>query len=191
MEKLGGIIWDTTKYLFGRPKQEAHLIWDLEENLQSLEAKWERLQAMKMDVEAQIEVDENTSEMQRTHQVTDWLKSVQHIQEEIKVVQVKGAQEIQNKRLSKCCPKNCMSSHKLGKDVVKMLTEVDVITTRGQKFGKDLPITHERRIPTNQIPFGETVGLDLIFNKDGIILKKIRLVSLVYMEQEEWERPPY
>ncbi|KAI9107550.1 hypothetical protein K1719_021587 [Acacia pycnantha] len=167
MEKVGDIIWDTTKYLCGRANHEADFICDLEENLQSLEAKWNVLEAMKKDVEAKIKLDEETGEMQRTNEVSLWLERIQSIQEEIKEIRVQGAQEIQNKCLGKYCPKNCKSSHKLGKKVAKkMLPEVDDLNTKGQRFGKDYQITHKLpRKPIDQIPLDETVGQDLIFVK--------------------------
>ncbi|KAK4278471.1 hypothetical protein QN277_016313 [Acacia crassicarpa] len=70
MEKVGDIIWDITKYLCGCAKQQANLICGLEENLQSLEAKWNDLEAMKKDVEEKIKADEETGEVQRSHAVT-------------------------------------------------------------------------------------------------------------------------
>ncbi|KAK4252828.1 hypothetical protein QN277_010975 [Acacia crassicarpa] len=166
MEKVGDIIWDITKYLCGRAKHEADFICDLEENLQSLEAKWNVLEAMKKDAEAKIKADEETGEMQRTNEVNLWLKRIQNTEEEIKEIRVQGAQEIQNKCLSKCCPKNCKSSHKLGKKVAKMIREVDDLNTQGQRLGKYYQITHKLpHKPIGQIPLDETVGQDFIFDK--------------------------
>ncbi|KAI9107398.1 hypothetical protein K1719_021435 [Acacia pycnantha] len=167
MEKAGDIIWDITKYLCSRAKHEADFICDLEENLQSLEAKWNDLEVLKKDVEAKIKADEETGEMQRTNEVSLWLEHIQNTAEEIKEIRVQGAQEIQNKCLSKCCPKNCKSSHKLGKKVAKkMLPEVDDLNTKGQRFGKDYQVTHKLpRKPIDQIPLDETIGQDLIFDK--------------------------
>ncbi|XP_028771712.1 probable disease resistance protein At5g63020 [Neltuma alba] len=166
MEKLGDIIWDITKYLCSCAKKEARFICELEENLQSLESKWKKLEAMKKDVEAQIEEVEGIGEGQRTHGVGVWLQSIQNIQKEVEYNLDQGAQEIQNKCLSKCCPKNCKSSYKAGKNVAKMLAEVDHLTGEGQRFHKDYQITHKPpRKGTDQMPLDETVGQDLIFRQ--------------------------
>ncbi|XP_028771708.1 probable disease resistance protein At1g61300 [Neltuma alba] len=317
MEKLGDIIWDITKYLCGCAKQETEFIYKLEENVQALKIKWEKLEARKKDVEEQIEKAEGTGEEQRTHEVNLWLQRVHNIQKstskkerawmseeysltillkrssckatsspsssspdlathlrllhpatsppssspgdlisshhrahlfptffgsdlpslapfsafendftenrvthptsglpkflsvdtgldrltpvqflaglerdsdrtsgrftgfrihhsnkhcvliiEVEDNQVQGAQEIQNKCLSKCCPKNCKSSYKVGKNVAKILTEVDDLTAEGQRFGKDYPITHKPpHKGIGQIPLDETVGQDLIFDQ--------------------------
>ncbi|XP_028771725.1 probable disease resistance protein At1g61190 [Neltuma alba] len=166
MEKLGDIMWDITKYLCGCAKQEAGLICKLEGNLQSLESKWKKLEAVKKDVEAQIEEVEGIREGQRTYEVSGWLQSIQNIQKEVEDNLYQGVQEIQNNCLSKCCPKNCKSSYKLGKNVAKMLTKVDDLTAEGQGFVKGYPITRKpSRKGIGQIPLEETVGQDLIFDK--------------------------
>ncbi|XP_028771714.1 probable disease resistance protein At5g63020 [Neltuma alba] len=166
MEKLGDIVWDITKYLCGCAKQETGFICDLEENLQSLKSKWNKLEAVKKDVEAKIKEVEDIKEGQRTHEVGVWLQSIQDIQKEVEDNLDQGAQEIQNKCLSKCCPKNCKSSYKVGKNVAKMLTEVADLTAEGQRFGKDYQITHKPpRKGIGQIPVDKTVGQDLIFHQ--------------------------
>ncbi|XP_028771730.1 disease resistance protein RPS5-like [Neltuma alba] len=166
MEQVVEIIWDITKYLCGCAKQEAGFICELEGNLQSLEHEWNMLAAKKKDVEAQIKEVEGIGEGQRTDEVGVWLQSIQKIEKEVKDNLDQGAQETENKCLSKCCPKNCKSSYKVGKNVAKMLTEVDKLTAEGQRFGKDYQITHKPpHKGIGQIPLDGTVGQDLIFDK--------------------------
>ncbi|KAI9107438.1 hypothetical protein K1719_021475 [Acacia pycnantha] len=151
------------------------------ERSKSLEAKWKDLEAMEKDVEAQIKADEETGEMQRSHEVNLWLERIQNIQEEIKEIGVQGAQEIQNECLSKCCPKNCKSSYRLGKKVAKMLHEVDDLNTKGQRLGKDDQITHKLpRKLIDQIPLDETVGQDFIFDKvwNSIEANEVGIIGL-------------
>ncbi|XP_028752189.1 disease resistance protein RFL1-like [Neltuma alba] len=150
MGQVVEIIWDVTKYLCGCAKQETGFICELEENLRSLESKWNKLEAMKKDVEAQIEEVEGIGEGQRTLEVGVWLQSIQNIEKEVKGNLTQGAQEIQNKCLSKCCPKNCKSSYKVGKNVAKILTEVDDLTAEGQRFGKDYPITQKNTMSSKE-----------------------------------------
>ncbi|XP_054814998.1 probable disease resistance protein At5g63020 isoform X2 [Prosopis cineraria] len=75
------IIWDVTKCLCGCLKNQACYVYDLEENLQSLEETSEKLENMKKDVEELVEEEEHTGEMRRSHQVTAWLQKIDGIQE--------------------------------------------------------------------------------------------------------------
>ncbi|KAK4285090.1 hypothetical protein QN277_001833 [Acacia crassicarpa] len=160
-----GPVWEMTKCLCGRVKTEASYVYDLEENLQSLEGKSQKLEDMKKDVETVVEEEETTREMQRSHQVSGWLKRVQSIQQEIKDIQVRGTKQIQNKCLSKYCPKNCISSNKLGKKVDKILRNVDELGTEGERFLKDFKIALRHLHKSNEMLSGETVGLNLTFDK--------------------------
>ncbi|XP_054814997.1 uncharacterized protein LOC129315379 isoform X1 [Prosopis cineraria] len=77
------IIWDVTKCLCGCLKNQACYVYDLEENLQSLEETSEKLENMKKDVEELVEEEEHTGEMRRSHQVTAWLQKIDGIQENL------------------------------------------------------------------------------------------------------------
>ncbi|XP_054815830.1 probable disease resistance protein At5g63020 [Prosopis cineraria] len=163
---IGGAIWDMTKSLCGCLKNEASYVYDLEENLQSLEEKSKKLEDMKKDAEALIEEEELTKGAHGTHKVNTWLQNVDKTQQEIKKIQPLEAQQTQNKCLSRCCSKNCMSSYKRGKNVVKILRNAKNLEDEGEKlFGKDIKITIGVPLRTIKFPSEETVGLDLMLKK--------------------------
>ncbi|MED6132853.1 hypothetical protein PIB30_022766 [Stylosanthes scabra] len=74
-----------------------------------------------------------------------------------------GSQEIGNTCLSGCCPANCVSSYKLGKEIaVDMIPTVERLMTSA----RDLNIAN--KLPPKSIeemPPVETVGLDLMVDK--------------------------
>ncbi|KEH26692.1 NBS-LRR type disease resistance protein [Medicago truncatula] len=72
-------------------------------------------------------------------------------------------QEFQNNRcLNGYCPKNFVSSYKLGKEIVERLNEVNAMLSKADKtqFTIEQPPK-----PVDEMPCGETIGLDLMFNK--------------------------
>ncbi|XP_054814826.1 LOW QUALITY PROTEIN: probable disease resistance protein At1g61300 [Prosopis cineraria] len=177
------IIWDVTKCLCGCLKNQASYVYDLEENLQSLGEKSNKLEVMKKDLEDLVEGEEHTRDMERSHQVTAWLQKVDKIQQEIKDIQGRGAQQIQNKCLSKC-PKNCMSSYKLGNNVAKILQNAHELEAEGERlFGKDFKIAHKHPMRPIQLLSEETVGLDFMFDKvwNSIEEKNVGVIGLYGM----------
>ncbi|KAK4285089.1 hypothetical protein QN277_001832 [Acacia crassicarpa] len=158
-------IWDATKIFCCFLNKEAAYAYDLENNLKLLETKWERLQEKKQDVEAYLEVEENTGEKQRRHQVSGWLKRMESAQKEIKDIQVRGDKQTQENCLSKYCPKYCIASYKLGKNIAGILRKVDELESEGEPFCRDFKIALKHLHKPNEMPCGETVGLDLMFDK--------------------------
>ena len=83
-----GTTWDFTKCLCGSATKQAAYVYDLEENLKSLEDKWKYLLSIKEDVVRKVEEGENTGEMQRTHLVDTWMKEVGGLEEVRNVNQI-------------------------------------------------------------------------------------------------------
>ncbi|XP_028775877.1 probable disease resistance protein At5g63020 [Neltuma alba] len=165
MDVVGAIIWDITKCSCVGAKKEADYIRRLGENLELLEEKWEDLRSMKEDLKTRVDDAENTGHMQRTHEVDRWLKKADNIQQEITVIQVEGVKVMQERCLGKYCPKNCKSSHKVGKKAAKMLENVDQLATEGKRFSKNFKIAHTIPPEPIEMPQDEVVGLDLMFNE--------------------------
>ncbi|KAI9099578.1 hypothetical protein K1719_024583 [Acacia pycnantha] len=132
--------------------------WQMQ-NLKLLETKWEKLQEKKNDVELYLEEEE------RSRQVSGWLKRTEYVQKEIKDIQVLGNKQIQKKCPSKYCPKYCISSYKLGKNVSEILGKVDEREIEWEKFCVGLRMASKPLHRPNEMPCGETVGLDLMFDK--------------------------
>ncbi|KAK7362918.1 hypothetical protein VNO77_05043 [Canavalia gladiata] len=104
--------------------------------------------------------------MQRTRQVTLWLQQVENLQKELDDIQNKGCKETQSKCLKGCCPKNCSSSYKLGKKVVKMQKQVDELVANGRCFADKNGIV-ALKLPSKSVeemPLGETISLDKMVN---------------------------
>ncbi|KAI9085211.1 hypothetical protein K1719_032844 [Acacia pycnantha] len=178
-----GVIWDAAKCFCGSVEREADLVFDLENKLQLLQDKRKKLDDIKKDAEAQIKESENNPEMKISHQLNGWLQRVEGIQQELKDIDAQGAQEIQNKCPSKCCPKTCMSSYKLGKNVAKMLKGVDELATEGTIFSRDFLVAHKVPAKAIEMPPDETVGLDLMFDKvwNSIEAENIGVIGLYGM----------
>ncbi|KAI9107814.1 hypothetical protein K1719_021150 [Acacia pycnantha] len=162
-----GVIWDAAKCFCGCVQKEADFVFDLGKNLKLLEDKTKKLEEMKKDVEEQIEeANQNNPEVKISHQLSGWRQRVEAIQQEIEAFEVQGAQEIQNKCLSNWCPKNCRSSYELGKNVAKMLEDVDELATEGKNFGNRNFIVSHKVVPRAiEMRQDEVVGLDLMFNE--------------------------
>ncbi|KAK4269411.1 hypothetical protein QN277_022571 [Acacia crassicarpa] len=161
-----GVIWDAAKCFCGCVKKEADFVCNLENNLKLLEDERKKLEDIKKDVEEQIEEAQNNPEMKISHQLECWLQRVEAIQKEIEDNGVQGAQEIPNKCLNQRCPKNCMSSHKLGKNVAKVLKDVDELATEGKNFGnRDSIVSHKVAPRAIEMRQDDVVGLDLMFNE--------------------------
>ncbi|KAI9099670.1 hypothetical protein K1719_024675 [Acacia pycnantha] len=170
-------IWDATKISCRFLNKKAAYACDLEKNLKLLETKWEKLQEKKNDVEANIDEEE------RSHQVSGWLKRTERVQEEIKDIQVRGNKHIEKKCLSKYCPKQCISSYKVGKNVAKILRKVDELETEGEQFCRDFKIALKHLHNPNEMLCGETVGLDLMIPKvlESIEKENVGIVGLYGM----------
>ncbi|KAI9099678.1 hypothetical protein K1719_024683 [Acacia pycnantha] len=154
-------IRDATKGFWLFLNNKGSYAYDLEDNLRLLGTKWEKLQEKKKDVEAYLEIEENTGEMQRCHQLSGWLKGMESVQEEIEDIRVRGNRQIQKKWLSKYG----ISSYKLGKNVAKVLGNVDDLENEGEPLCMDFKIALKRLHNPNEMPCGETVGLDFMFEK--------------------------
>ncbi|KAI9107911.1 hypothetical protein K1719_021247 [Acacia pycnantha] len=183
MDQVGGIIWDITKCLCGCAKKEADYIYKLEENLESLRDKWEDLQSMKEDLKTRVDEAENTGGMRRAQEINRWLQKVDNIQQEVTDIEVQ-TKEIQDKCLSKCCPKNCKSSYKLGKKAAKILNNVDNLAAEGKRYSSEnFKIAHRRALEPIEMLLDEVVGLDLMFDKvwKGIEEENVGIIGLYGM----------
>ncbi|KAI9107901.1 hypothetical protein K1719_021237 [Acacia pycnantha] len=67
--------------------------------------------------------------------------------------------------LSKCCPKNCKSSYKVGKKAAKMFKNVDNLATEGKRYSENFKIALRRPHEPIEMPLDEVVGLSLMFNE--------------------------
>ncbi|KAJ1379235.1 P-loop containing nucleoside triphosphate hydrolase [Sesbania bispinosa] len=165
--ELAGVVWDAATRLFSCGKVHAGYVYKLEENLESLQRKWVHLTNLSMDVRRRIDDAEGMGEMQRADEVKGWLQDIQNFQKVMEDIQDQDSQETHKKCVGGCCLKNCLSSYKLGKKIVKMISEIDGLVTSGKRFvDKNVYIAY--KLPPkslNEMPSIETVGLDLMLNQ--------------------------
>lgn len=81
---IEGIVWEVIKALCGCAQHEAAHIYNLEDNIKSLNDKWDDLLNMKQDLESRVVAAEIPGEVERTQSVKAWLKRVDDIQKVIK-----------------------------------------------------------------------------------------------------------
>ena len=146
-------LWDCTA------KRAAYLT-DLQETLESLRNAMEDLKTVAEDVKNKVDRAEEDREMRRTHEVDGWLHRVQVLEKEVREILQKGDQEIQQKCLGTCCPKNCRSSNKMGKIASKKLGAVTKLRSKGcfSDVADRLP-----RAAVDERPIEKTVGLDRMY----------------------------
>ncbi|KAI5386402.1 disease resistance protein RPS5 isoform X1 [Lathyrus oleraceus] len=160
MEALG-VIWEVAKSLFSCTNAQAAYVYKLQENLESLMEKWEDLQNKKKDVQTEIDRAESTGLMKRTNEVIGWLHEFLKLEEKMK--DTPSSQEVQsNQCLNGYCPKNIVSSYKLGKTIVKRLNEVNGLLARAGNMQIALKQPPK---PIDEMPSSETIGLDLMVHK--------------------------
>ncbi|CAK8577831.1 unnamed protein product [Lathyrus sativus] len=160
MEALS-VIWDFAKSLFRCTNAQVAYVYKLQENLESLMEKWEDLENKKKDVQTEIDRAESTGVMKRSNEVIGWLHEFQKFEEKMK--DIPKFQEVQsNQCLNGYFPKNCVSSYKLGKTIVKRLDDINGLLARAGNMQIALKQPPK---PIDEIPFSETIGLDLIVQK--------------------------
>ncbi|XP_059629297.1 probable disease resistance protein At5g63020 [Cornus florida] len=132
----------------------------LQDNLNSLRTEMEKLTEQKNDVKTRVETTES-QQTQPTQQVNGWLRRVEELEREVDIVLQQGDEEIQKKCL-KLCPRNCWSTHKLGKKVSKKLQAVADLMNEGNFSNVVVPLPRAR---AEEMPLEMTVGLDSNVNK--------------------------
>ncbi|KAF8392347.1 hypothetical protein HHK36_022689 [Tetracentron sinense] len=136
----------------------ADYIHDLEENLNSLRSEMRQLISERNDLRRRVDVAEG-QQMRRRDQVEEWFQMVEATEHEVDQIIEEGSQQISNKCLRGCCPKNCRSSYKAGKRVVKKLAAVAKLRSKG-----DFIDVVDRLPPATMegMPSRSTVGMDLM-----------------------------
>nr|CDH30700.1 putative disease resistance protein [Cercis chinensis] len=96
------------------------------------------------------------------------------------IQKIQGDPEIQNKCLGNCCPKNCKSSYKLGKNVVKTLKVVKELIVSGRRFANVAVTDKVSRGPV-VMPVDDTVGLDLMVERVWESIENVGIIGLYGM----------
>ena len=112
------------------------------------------------DVKAVVDYAEENRKMRRTHEVSNWLLSVEVLEKEVMEILQKGDQEIQQKYIGTRFLKNYRSSYKIGKIASEKIGAVTELRRRG-----DFSIVADRlpRADVDERPMEKTVGLDRMY----------------------------
>ncbi|XP_031281328.1 probable disease resistance protein At5g43730 [Pistacia vera] len=151
--------------LWNGTSKRIDIIRHLQENLTSLRQTRDELEDISKDVRSRVEHAEQQYR-KHTNQVEGWLERVQLKLQEVQNILLKGEQEIQKKCLGSCCPRNCYSSYKLGKEVIKGTKAVNDLINKGKEFKSSDDISEKLPSPpVDEISVKKTVGMDSILNE--------------------------
>ncbi|XP_031255518.1 probable disease resistance protein At5g63020 [Pistacia vera] len=164
MDFLGPIM-DILHTLCNCTSNRIAIIRHLPENLSSLRDARRELENIGQDVRSRVE---RAKQLYRKpiKQVEGWLERERGKLLEVDNMLLKGDQEIQKKCLGSCCPRNCYSSYKLGKEVIKGTEAVKDLINQGKEF-KSFDDVSEKLPPppVDKIPVDRTVGMDSTLNE--------------------------
>ncbi|PIA36534.1 hypothetical protein AQUCO_03300015v1 [Aquilegia coerulea] len=121
-----------------------------------------QLNELKSDVNNKVIAEEE----RRSNRVDGWMKRVEDRQLEVDKIILERTQHLERKCLNGCCTKNCWSSYKLGKKVVKKLLLMENLKRYGvfEIVAENPPCSLVQELPENF-----TVGLDFEFeNADDV-----------------------
>ena len=166
MEFLSAIL-GLVPCLYDYTSKHTVYIRDLKKNLQALSKEMNALNDLYEDVKARVEREEQR-QMMRTNQVGGWIREVEDMVKEVEGILQRGDQEIQKRCLQGCCPRNCRSSYKIGKEVSEMLVAVSDIIGKGHF---DVVAEMLPRPLVDELPMEETVGSELTYDKISMCLK--------------------
>ncbi|KAH9706819.1 Disease resistance protein SUMM2 [Citrus sinensis] len=112
---------------------KAAYITDLKDNVVALTTELEQLIAAKNDVMTRVRNAEHQHKMKRLNQVQVWLSRVETLKTEVDELMGRdgGSQEIDKLCLGGYCSRNCKSSYKFGRKVVKRLRDVKALKGEG------------------------------------------------------------
>ncbi|KAK3219696.1 hypothetical protein Dsin_013666 [Dipteronia sinensis] len=173
-------LWDCTV-------KRSEPIRHLRENLESLKKAKGELDDIHKDVESNVQLEEQ-QHSRRTNEVKGWQEAVDRTLTEVEATLQRGDEEIQKRCLGNWCPKNCCSTYKLGKEVIKKLTDVKELASKR----RDFHVLADKLPPAavDVWPMEKTVDTESRLSQLWNMFKIVVWESSGYMGWEEWERPP-
>ncbi|XP_056167234.1 disease resistance protein RPS5-like [Syzygium oleosum] len=152
------------KGLWGLASKPLGLICNLKGNVDSLLSETDSLKAVRNDVKARVEREEEGGGARRTNQVVNWLGKVQDFEGGVDQVLQETGERDQIKCVSHCLPRNCWSSYKLGKRVDQLLNEArELRHEKGEFSDFTSPLPPPPQV--FEMSIDKTVGLDRSLNE--------------------------
>ncbi|GMI97819.1 hypothetical protein HRI_003451200 [Hibiscus trionum] len=173
---IGTRLWDCSA-------RHVAFIHRLEDNLHKLRAENEALDRRRRDVRQRVEAAEQHPRMRRTESVEQWLTVAETLVGEVNMIIQEGDEELQNKCVGDCCPRNLKSTYKIGKRVIKKVDSVTELLRKAEPFYSDSAIVlslPRKRLLMPEWPLENTVGLDSTVEKvwEAIENENVRIIRL-------------
>ncbi|KAE8682908.1 Mitogen-activated protein kinase kinase 1 [Hibiscus syriacus] len=132
---------------------------------------------------AKVEALEQQQRLRRTEDVALWLTLAEAMLGEVNIIIQQGDDELRNKCVGDCCPRNLKSTYKIGKRVVKKMDSVKELLNKAERFYSESAIVFKP--PRNSLlmpewPLENTVGLDSAVDKvwEAIENENVRIIRL-------------
>ncbi|KAF8392077.1 hypothetical protein HHK36_022418 [Tetracentron sinense] len=127
------------------------------------------------DVRGRLNLPE-VQHMRPKEEVLFWIQSVEAMEDQVNKIVEEGTQQISNKCLGGCCPKNCWSNYKVGKRVAEKLTAVEGLRSTGNlnDVADILPPADVEVMPSRP-----TVGMNLMFENVSRCLREEDKVGII------------
>ncbi|KAK8509100.1 hypothetical protein V6N12_018188 [Hibiscus sabdariffa] len=155
----------------------------LEENLDKLRDEREALRRRRCDILQRVETAEKQPRTRRTEEVEGWMQDATTMDYEVNTIIREGNAELQNKCIGDCCPRNLMSTYKIGKRVFEKIDSVTELLSKADPFRLDSAIVlrlPRKRLLMPEWPLENTVGLDSAVEKvwKAIENETVRIIRL-------------
>ncbi|KAI6689553.1 hypothetical protein NL676_026381 [Syzygium grande] len=173
---------DLVKCFWGLAEKPLCSIYNLKDNVDSLLSETENLKAVRNDVKARVEREEEGGGARRTNQVVNWLGKVQDFERGVDQVLQETGERDQIKCVSHCLPRNCWSSYKLGKRVDQLRNEArELRHEKGEFSDFTSPLPPPPPPLVFEMSIDKTLGLDRSLNEVWKWLmdeKEVRVIGL-------------
>ncbi|OMO66831.1 hypothetical protein COLO4_30338 [Corchorus olitorius] len=151
-------VLDIATCLCGCTSRHMGYILNFEECLDGLREERADLIRLRNDVQRMVDDAERRPRLRRTEETEQWLTSAGRIIDELDRIIEQGDNQLQNRCLGSCCPKDLLSSYKIGKRLSKKMDSVRVVQRK-------CPSVLVARMPVLRYLMSEflvkdTVGLD-------------------------------
>ncbi|KAI6689552.1 hypothetical protein NL676_026380 [Syzygium grande] len=157
---------ELVKCFWGLAEKPLCSIYNLKGNVDSLLSATDSLKAVRNDVKARVEREEEGGGARRTNQVVNWLGKVQDFERGVDQVLQETGERDQIKCVSHCLPRNCRSSYKLGKRVDQLLNEArELRHEKGEFSDFTSPLPPPPPPLVFEMSIDKTVGLDRSLNE--------------------------
>ncbi|KAG4160732.1 hypothetical protein ERO13_D01G016800v2 [Gossypium hirsutum] len=149
--------------------RQASYICNLEDNLHALKNEVEELKAIMRDLTSRVRAAEHEQQLKRLPQVDLWLQRADCVVTDADQLIVQSPQHVEKLRMGGCCSRHPRSTHKLGKQIARILQEVKHLKENGD-FSD---VACKPPIPSaTKRPSEPTVGLESNFNQVWNCLQK-------------------